>query len=89
MAGGVKFEIRELPAPYQEQAIEKILPDLMRRAAQEAEKMALAVAAENAAGPEDKSQEAEYCLVCLRWSECNGVDLNCPIRNRKPPRNWG
>lgn len=81
MAGGVKYEdIRALPAAYQEQAIEKILPGLMRRAAQEAEKMALAVAAENAAGQENGSQEAEYCLVCLRWSECNGVDDQCPLR---------
>lgn len=23
------------------------------------------------------------CEDCLRWSECNGVDPDCPVRNKK------
>jgi len=23
---------------------------------------------------------AEPCETCLRWSECNGVDEECPLR---------
>lgn len=26
------------------------------------------------------SQEEDHCDTCLRWSECNGVDENCPWR---------
>lgn len=24
--------------------------------------------------------EAEPCETCLRWSECNGVDEECPLK---------
>lgn len=24
--------------------------------------------------------EEEHCETCLRWSECNGVDEDCPLR---------
>lgn len=29
-----------------------------------------------------RQEEQEYpCDKCLRWSECNGVDEDCPWRN--------
>ena len=27
--------------------------------------------------PEERKEEA--CAWCLRWSECNGVDEECPV----------
>ena len=28
----------------------------------------------------DKETNQSYCEVCVRWSECNGVDESCPWR---------
>ncbi len=27
-----------------------------------------------------REEEEHPCASCLRWSECNGVDDDCPIR---------
>lgn len=27
-----------------------------------------------------RAEEEDPCGTCLRWSECNGVDENCPWR---------
>ena len=29
---------------------------------------------------QEQSDEKEPCATCLRWSECNGVDDDCPLR---------
>ncbi len=26
--------------------------------------------------------EDDPCEICLRWSECNGVDEGCPLRSK-------
>lgn len=26
--------------------------------------------------------DKDYCEVCTRWSECNGVDEECPWRSK-------
>ena len=30
--------------------------------------------------PDEKSEHADPCDTCVRWSECNGVDKECPRR---------
>ena len=34
----------------------------------------------------DKSRQEEKknpCSTCLRWDECNGVDEQCPLKNKQ------
>ncbi len=31
-------------------------------------------------GDTQEDQEEDPCEKCLRWSECNGVDEDCPIK---------
>lgn len=31
-------------------------------------------------GQTEKTQQESPCESCLRWSECNGVDKDCPLR---------
>lgn len=26
--------------------------------------------------------DRDYCELCVRWSECNGVDESCPWRSK-------
>lgn len=28
-----------------------------------------------------QEEQADPCVNCVRWSECNGVDKDCPWRN--------
>jgi len=30
--------------------------------------------------PEGKNEQEDPCDTCVRWSECNGVDKECPRR---------
>ena len=45
--------------------------------------MVLVMACCRVAGEDSRRvEENDPCDSCLRWGECNGVDENCPWRNK-------
>ena len=60
MAGGLRYEVHEMPPGMRERVVAQVLEKVSARAGNPEE-----VAAEVNDGP---------CDTCLRWWECNGVD---------------
>ena len=42
---------------------------------------ALVVLGKAVKGEHKENPDKDYCELCVRWSECNGVDEDCPWRS--------
>lgn len=70
MQSGMRIDVKGLPVGMQEQAALKLAKEIAAKAGR-------------VAGRGEGEAVRDWCEVCTRWSECDGVDDQCPWKGRE------